>query len=118
MPNALLIHRNRLHLLKVVQRLKICVPLHNKQKIHLDAHQGQPNYTTHLEEYPFLDPVRQERAPLVADVPGGGNGEDVVQFFERALFSLGEEEEDHDDRDDVQAGVEAKGCFLPESQFY
>jgi len=108
MPSPLLKHRNRLDLVKVIQRLQL----------HVLSQENIP-----------LDPVRQEGIELIASVSRGGDGKDVVELFERSLFRFynpiglpsvsfsfeqrkkvtWEEEEDHDEGDDVQAGIESKG---------
>jgi len=63
---------------------------------------------TLVEEDPALDEVWERLGDLVAHVGAGGDGEDVVEFLKRALLGLGNPEEDHDEGDDVGAGVEAK----------
>jgi len=57
-----------------------------------------------------LDPPRQDAADLVAHKPARGDCEDVVELFQSPLLGLWEEQEDHDERHNVQAGVEAKGA--------
>jgi hypothetical protein len=41
-------------------------------------------------------------------VGAGWDGEDVVEFLKGSLLSLGDPEEDHDQCDDIRAGVEAE----------
>lgn len=57
-----------------------------------------------------LDPPRQHLAGLVGHELACRDGEDVVELLERALLGLGHEEEDHDEGDEVEAGVEAEGA--------
>ena len=66
MPSPLLKHRDRLDLIKIIQRLQRRDAL------------SQKNVP--------LDPVRQERVELIADVFRGGYGKDVVELFQRSLF--------------------------------
>ena len=60
-----------------------------------------------------LDPPRQPRTSLILPETPERDGKDVVEHFEGALLSLRDEEEDHDERADVHAGIEAEragGC--------
>lgn len=75
--------------IKLVQRLQRSVP---------------------LEENPPLEPVGQGFRELVAHEDAGGDGEDVVELLEGALFGFREPEEDHDEGDDVETRVEAEGA--------
>jgi hypothetical protein len=55
------------------------------------------------EEDPSLDEVRQGFGELIFDVCTGRNCKDVIQFFKSALFCLRNEEENHDQRNNVEA---------------
>ena len=57
-----------------------------------------------------LDEIRERLGDLVGHVFPGRHGEDVVQLLQGALFGLGDPEEDHDQRGQVEAGVEAEGA--------
>lgn len=61
-----------------------------------------------VEKHPALEPPRQRGADLVTGKGAHGDGEDVVEFFEGALFGLGDPEEDHDESEDVHATVREK----------
>lgn len=52
-----------------------------------------------------LDEVGNGFGDLVIDEGAGGDGEDVVEFFEGALFGFRDEEEDHYKGDDVETAV-------------
>ena len=65
MPGTLLKHRDRLDLVKIIQRLQLHAP-------------SQENVP--------LDPIRQKGVELIAGMFPGGDGKDVVEFFERSLF--------------------------------
>jgi hypothetical protein len=41
-------------------------------------------------------------------VSSGWDGEDVFEFFEGALFCLGDPEKDHDESDNVGSGIETE----------
>lgn len=61
-----------------------------------------------LEQDPALDSIRQRLGDLVLGKLAVRNGKHVVELFESALLRLGYEEEDHDKRYEVEAGVQAK----------
>lgn len=63
-----------------------------------------------LEEDVLLEPPGQGDGELVLHKGADGDGEDVVELLEGALHRLGDPEEDHDEGDDVEAGVQAKGA--------
>lgn len=54
---------------------------------------------------PGLDPPWQDSEALVAHEGALRDSKDVVQLFKRPLLRLGDEEEDHDERDDVESSV-------------
>lgn len=60
------------------------------------------------EEHPSLEPPGQRGADLVFGKRANGDGEDVIELFERAFLGLGNPEEDHDEGEHVHSGVEAK----------
>jgi len=55
-----------------------------------------------------LDPVRRNLGDLVAHVTASGNGKNVVEFLECALFRLWKPQEDHEEGKQVHACIEAK----------
>ena len=55
-----------------------------------------------------LEPKRQRLGKLILHMGPRGHGEDVIQLLERALLGLRHPEEDHDERGQVQAGVEGE----------
>lgn len=61
------------------------------------------------EEDPSLNEVWEGLGELVVHVGASWDGEDVVQLLESALLGLWNPEEDHDEGDEVEAGVEAEG---------
>lgn len=63
-----------------------------------------------LPEDPPLDEPRHELGDLVLGKLAGGDGEDIVELLEGALLGLGNKEEDHDQGEDVEACVDAKGA--------
>lgn len=63
---------------------------------------------TLIPEHVPLNPPRQPRVRLVPNELAQRHRKDIVQFLECALLRLGHEEEDHDERDDVEAGVESE----------
>ena len=59
----------------------------------------------------LLDPVRRHGADLVVHMRARGDGEDVVEFLERALFRFGQPEEDHEEGQGVEARVESECTY-------
>lgn len=49
-----------------------------------------------------VDPPWEDLADLVVDVLSGGDGKDVIEFFQSALLSFWDEEIDHDQSNDVE----------------
>lgn len=62
-----------------------------------------------LEEDPALEPPGESDGGLVLGELADGDGEDPVELLEGALLGLRDEEKDHDEGNDVETGVEAKG---------
>lgn len=65
------------------------------------------NSTLTLED-PAVDPPWKSLGELVVHVGACWDGEDVVEFLECTLLGLGDPEEDHNERDNVRAGIEAE----------
>ena len=63
----------------------------------------------------LLDPVRRHGADLVVHMRARGDGEDVVEFLERALFRFGQPEEDHEEGERVEGGVEPECTYRGEN---
>jgi hypothetical protein len=57
---------------------------------------------------PAVNEVWQSLGDLITHVGSGWDSKDVVKFFEGALFCLRDPEKDHDESNDVGAGVEAE----------
>ena len=55
-------------------------------------------------EDPAIDPPWESLGELVVHVSAGWDGEDVVEFLKGSLLSLGDPEEDHNQRHDIRAG--------------
>lgn len=55
-----------------------------------------------LAEDIAFEPVWSDAESLETHVLGGGDGEDVIEFFQRALFGFGDPEEDHDHGEHVE----------------
>lgn len=53
----------------------------------------------------------QDRAQLIFRVRARGNTEDIIELLERSLLGFGKPQEDHDEGDDVQTCIEAKGAL-------
>jgi len=73
--------------------------------------------STLLHEYPPLKPPRSSFASLVGAELGSRDSEYVIEFLQSALLSLGNEEEDHHERADVQSRVEAEGTYVMSAVF-
>ncbi len=61
-----------------------------------------------LEKHVALEEPGNGVGDLVGGKLADGDRKDPVELLQGALHGLGHEEEDHDERDDVEAGVEAK----------
>ena len=59
----------------------------------------------------LLDPIGSHRADLILHVRARRHGEDVVELLERALFGLGQPEEDHEEGEGVEGGVESECTY-------
>ncbi|KAF3068263.1 hypothetical protein CFAM422_007916 [Trichoderma lentiforme] len=64
--------------------------------------------STPLEEDVLLEPPGQGDSELVLHESANRHSKDIVELLESALHSLGYPEEDHDERDNVEASVEAE----------
>jgi hypothetical protein len=62
-------------------------------------------FSTAVEEDPSLDEVWQCLCELVFHVCTCWDSKYIVEFFQRALFSFWDEEENHDQSDDIEATI-------------
>lgn len=58
-----------------------------------------------------LDPPGQDLECLIRHMGLGWHSEDVVEFFQSALFGLRDQEEDHHQGGDVEEGIESEGSL-------
>lgn len=68
------------------------------------------------KQNPAPEPPRELTFQLKTGMCACGHTKNIVQLFQRALLSFGQEEEEKKESDDVEAGVEAEGAGRGEGQ--
>lgn len=66
-----------------------------------------------LEKDPPLDEPWKSLPNLVVDELGSRQAENVIELFQSSLFCFGDPQEDHDQGNDIEAGIQAE-CTLYE----